>query len=150
MFKKIIYASDFSKHSQAAFDTLLDMVKSGKPEVILVHIVSEKDLDMTSNMEGFSSPHLEELRETLRKHFMQDAEKRMTAMTRTLRDAGVDVEERIYEGVPHNEIVKIASVEEADLIVIGSHGKSALEEFFIGSTTEKILRKAPCPVLVVR
>ncbi|MFP4460008.1 MAG: universal stress protein [Candidatus Zixiibacteriota bacterium] len=151
MYKKIVYATDFSKHSQAAFKQLQNVCECSKPdEVFVVHIIAHSSLAMETNMEGFASPHLSEIRDTLKKHFIEDSEKRMDTIVRVLRDMNIHTEQRIYEGVPHNEITKIADEEDCDLIIIGSHGKSQFEEFFIGSTTEKILRKANCPVLVVR
>ena len=53
-------------------------------------------------------------------------------------------------GNPYLEIVRLAEEESVDLIVLGTHGRTGLKHFLIGSVAEKVLRKAPCPVLVVR
>lgn len=66
-----------------------------------------------------------------------------------LRRAGVTVVERIVEGHPVAAILEAVRAESADLVVIATHGRRGFERMLLGSVTEKILRKAPCPVLTV-
>ncbi|MBN2373328.1 universal stress protein [bacterium] len=61
-----------------------------------------------------------------------------------------DIVKIIRFGSPYNEIINIAKEENIDLIVMGTHGRSGIAHFLIGSVTEKVIRTAPCPVLVVR
>ena len=61
-----------------------------------------------------------------------------------------DIVKIIRFGNPYHEIINIAKEENVDLIVIGTHGRSGIAHFLIGSVTEKVIRTAPCPVLVVR
>ena len=63
---------------------------------------------------------------------------------------GRDVRRVIRIGAPYVEIVKYAEEEAIDVIVVGTHGRSGLTHLLLGSTSEKIVRKAPCPVLTVR
>lgn len=56
----------------------------------------------------------------------------------------------VRTGSPYDEIVRFAQEAETDLIIISTHGRSGLKRFFLGSTAEKIVRHAPCPVLVIR
>lgn len=65
------------------------------------------------------------------------------------RDAGVPIETAVAEGDPVREILGRASESRADLLVIGTHGRGGFERWVLGSVTEKVLRKAPCPVLTV-
>jgi nucleotide-binding universal stress UspA family protein len=58
--------------------------------------------------------------------------------------------EEVREGTPHAEIVAFAAEAKVDLIVMGTHGRSGLAHMFLGSVTERVLRRAPCPVLAVR
>ena len=64
--------------------------------------------------------------------------------------AGLDVEVRRVEGIPHVEIVTLAEREQVDLIVMATHGRGFFSHAILGSTTERVVRRAPCPVLVVR
>ena len=64
--------------------------------------------------------------------------------------AGLDVEHVILRGMPFLEIIRYAKANEVDLIVIGTHGRSGMEHIIFGSTAEKVVRKAPCPVLSVK
>jgi nucleotide-binding universal stress UspA family protein len=65
------------------------------------------------------------------------------------RNSGVPVEARVSEGRPTAEIVRVAREMPADLIVMGTHGRTGFDRLVLGSVTEKVLRQAPCPVLTV-
>jgi nucleotide-binding universal stress UspA family protein len=67
-----------------------------------------------------------------------------------LTEKGVDFSERLLEGPPRQAVAEVASRESCDLIVIGSRGLSDLEGLFLGSVTHRVLRVAPCPVMVIR
>jgi len=64
--------------------------------------------------------------------------------------AGVDASFLVWEGEPGDAIVAAADSESADLIVVGSHGRSGVSRFFIGSVSDFVVRHAHCPVMVVR
>jgi nucleotide-binding universal stress UspA family protein len=76
----------------------------------------------------------------------ENLEKLVDVPTRAL----IEVECRVVEGVAFAEIVRIARDEEIGLIVIATHGLSGIAHLLLGSTTEKVVRKAPCPVLTVK
>ncbi|HET7318751.1 MAG TPA: universal stress protein, partial [Nitrospirota bacterium] len=61
-----------------------------------------------------------------------------------------EVEKMVVRGVPFVEIIKTAKDKNADMIVIGTHGRTGIDHMLFGSTAEKVVRKAPCPVLAVR
>lgn len=63
---------------------------------------------------------------------------------------GLQVQPLVLNGVPFVEIVRCARDREADLIVLGTHGRSGLAHLLIGSVAERVVRKAPCPVLTVK
>jgi nucleotide-binding universal stress UspA family protein len=65
-------------------------------------------------------------------------------------DSDVEVETVVALGVPYMEIVKLAEQRRIDLIAIATHGRGFLSHLVLGSTTERVLRHAPCPVLVIR
>lgn len=65
-------------------------------------------------------------------------------------EAGVDVESVVEDGTPHQTILNYADSEDADLIVMGTHGRSGLDRYLLGSVTERIVRSSEVPVLTVR
>ena len=64
--------------------------------------------------------------------------------------AGVRARGFLLEGVPHEQIVRIAKSRRADLVVMGTHGRSGLAKLFLGSVAGRVVAAAPCPVLTVR
>jgi len=65
-------------------------------------------------------------------------------------ERGMDVELEVLEGSPEKQIVDFADEWGADLVVMGKHGKHGVGRIMMGSTVSRVLRKAPCPVMVVR
>jgi len=61
-----------------------------------------------------------------------------------------DVDKSVLLGVPYEEIIKFADKEKIDLIIMGTYGRSGLDRFIFGSVAERVVRKAPCPVMTVR
>ncbi len=78
------------------------------------------------------------------------AENRLTSLATSLRDKGVAVETLAKEGYPPEVIVDEAETAQADLIVMGTHGRSGLAHLLLGSTAERVVQHAKCPVLTVR
>ncbi|MGE5849127.1 MAG: universal stress protein, partial [Candidatus Methylomirabilota bacterium] len=64
--------------------------------------------------------------------------------------AGVPVETRVVTGIPYDDILRIGAELRADLIIMGTHGRTGVSHLFMGSVAEKVVRRAPCPVLTVR
>jgi nucleotide-binding universal stress UspA family protein len=82
---------------------------------------------------------------------LEDEGERATAeIAAELRDAGVDTVTTVDEGVPHKTILRYADENDADLIVMGTHGKTGLDRLLLGSVTEKVVRSSETPVLTVR
>jgi nucleotide-binding universal stress UspA family protein len=78
------------------------------------------------------------------------AEASLEARASDLRQRGVKASWRATTGVPSEEIVEIARQEHAEMIVMGTHGRSGLDRILLGSVAERVIRLAPCPVLTVR
>jgi nucleotide-binding universal stress UspA family protein len=83
-------------------------------------------------------------------HMRNELTRRLTDVQRTALTAGVrEVEMKLMEGQPYREIVRAAEDTHAQLIVMGSHGRTGLAHILLGSVAERVVRKAPCPVIVV-
>jgi nucleotide-binding universal stress UspA family protein len=79
-----------------------------------------------------------------------EVRKRMDAIERELEKNGLTVKVRVERGIPFREILRVEEEEGVSAIVIGSHGKTNLEEMLLGSVSEKVIRKSKKPVLVVK
>jgi len=77
------------------------------------------------------------------------SQKLLDCIPEDIRD-DMDVEATVIQGIPFAEIISTAKEKEIDMIVIGSHGRTGISHMMLGSVSEKVVRKAPCPVLTVR
>ncbi len=80
---------------------------------------------------------------------MQETTARLVEVTARAGGLGLSVQPRIATGIPSKEVIAVAGAEDADLVVVGTRGKTGLEHVLLGSTAERIIRTAPCPVLAV-
>ncbi|MBI2252028.1 MAG: universal stress protein [Armatimonadetes bacterium] len=133
-FKKILFPSDFSACSQQAFNYLLKL--KNVEEVVLAHIQDERII------KPYLLYKLEE--------FNQKDKKRLKEMKEKLESSGIKVKEYLELGIPYMKIIKWAQEEKVSLILMGSHGKTALKEMLLGSVSEKVLEKCLSSVLIVK
>jgi len=144
---KILYPTDFSQHSQAAIPLALDLAKRYEAELHCLHAV---DLQHEFFMEGgYVIPLQTEPIDWQRTH-KAALEHMNEFVNRHMPERSDPVKQVIAEGKPFEQIIRYARQEKIDLIVIGTHGHSALASMLIGSVAEKVVRKAPCAVLIVR
>ena len=141
-FTRILAPTDFSEHSELALETAMELAPAGGT-VVLCHVVD--DAPLTYGYIGVAVPTQDMLA-----RLAQGAEKDLREFKPKTSKPDVLLERRVVHGNPYLEIVRLAEEESVDLIVLGTHGRSGLKHFLIGSVAEKVLRKAPCPVLVVR
>jgi nucleotide-binding universal stress UspA family protein len=81
---------------------------------------------------------------------MKQATRDLVELKARATDRGIPVHTRIATGIPSEEVLAAAAAEDSDLIVVGTRGRTGLEHVVLGSTAERIIRTAPCPVLAVR
>jgi nucleotide-binding universal stress UspA family protein len=142
--RKILYPTDFSESSLEALKYAVSFARDFKARLVLMHVVNEKIFS-----EGLSLPRLE-APEALGQEMAAEAERQLRMLIPADQRAGLDVEMVILHGMPFLEIIRYAKANDVDLIVIGTHGRSGMEHIIFGSTAEKVVRKAPCPVLSVK
>ena len=142
--KKILYPTDFSESSLEALKYAISFARSSGAKLVLMHVVNEKIFS-----EGLSLPRLE-APEALGQEMAAEAGRQLRMLIPADQRVGLDVEMVILNGMPFLEIIRYAKANNVDLIVIGTHGRSGVEHIIFGSTAEKVVRKAPCPVLTVR
>ena len=150
MFTKILYPTDFSEKSNHALDMVKKLKEAGAREIILVHCVDIREVNTMAEMEGFSSLQYDSIIDEVHEELHRKASDRIEKISNDLMSNGFKVEERLVDGIPYKEILRIAEKENVDLIVMGSSGKGLLAEVVLGSTTDKVVREAKVPVIIVK
>ena len=153
--KKILLATDGSKHSLHAAKKTAQIAKSNDSEVIIVNVLQPyKPLGTVPNpMPGeFLGPIDVEAYYTIDNE--EDVKKRgnevMESTKKIFDDYSVEVKTRALKGNVAKAVIDEAIKEKTDLIVVGATGLGGLSEWLLGSTAHKIARNAPCPVMIVR
>jgi len=134
----ILVPVDFSKSSLDALQYALDMAQHYDAQLILLHVVEPYHADM-----------LMDTTEIQRKAHSA-AHERLTKLTEATVKAWPRTGRELRAGHPATTITALAKRTNADLIVMGTHGYTGLKHAVIGSVAEQVVRRAPCPVLVVR
>jgi nucleotide-binding universal stress UspA family protein len=142
--KKIILSTDFSEASYHAMEYAVYMSKKFGAELDIVHVVFDETYLMTMYIpQGTLQGVLGELETGAQQH-IDEFLKNCPPLD------GVKYKTKLLKGTPHNEIIKYAEESGADMIVIGTHGRTGIEHVLFGSTAEKIISRASCPVVTVR
>ncbi len=145
MFRKILYPTDFSDVSKNAIEYIGQLKGSGVEEILVLHVIDERD---------FQYRYLYVMDESgdkgLKQRMKDEATKELDEIKNKLKDCGFKITSRIEFGVPLKEILRAEQKEDISIIIIGSHGKSNVEEMLLGSVSEKVVRKCKKPVLVVK
>jgi len=133
----ILHPTDFSDRSQFAFRVACALARDYGARLVVLHA---DYLPVALYGEVIAPPRPEGYRETITDQLHQF----------TPPDPNIQVEYRLNEGEPVTEILGVAEEINADLIVMGTHGRTGLERLLMGSVAEQVLRRAACPVLTVR
>jgi universal stress protein A len=140
--KRILVPIDFSVPSQEALEYARGFARCFDGEIVLLHAVPPIGTSYFPEAPIFSGSEEKEL---------EVEEMNLQAVAREgPLDASIRVETLVRRGLPAHEIVEAAREIDADLIVIATHGYTGWKHFCIGSTTERVVRAAPCPVFVLR
>ena len=137
--QKILVPVDGSEHSRRAAAYAAELAKITDGEVMLIHC--HKSFPVV-----LGEPYFQNAINKI----MKQAEELLEPFRKILQDAGVDYSEKILEGPAAKAICEAAEIEKADMIVMGSRGRNDLEGLLLGSCTHRVLKTAPCPVLVIR
>jgi len=147
MFKprEILVPTDFSSCSERALMQAVELAEQFGSKIHLAHVSTQDPEHMP--MFFLDDDKLNELTNHINHHNSEEVNK---LINKHIAPKNIDHETHLLEGSPYDEIIKLADRLNIDLIVISSKGKNALEGFFFGSTTEKVVRKAKCSVFVSR
>jgi universal stress protein A len=140
---KILFATDFSEASELAFQYAILQAKQFNAKLLVFHVINELEFPIHGIFPD---------------HYVEDFKKEMaTAADRMMKEFCdkncKDFEAcqcKIEAGIPFKKIVEKAEAEDVSLIVIGTHGRTGAKHVVMGSTAEKVVRSASCPVMSVR
>jgi universal stress protein A len=141
--KRILVPTDFSKYSLNALKYAAAFAEKFQTDLYLLHVVQDLSLFVPDALSG-TPPYLPPadqmlaaVRESLDRLALQELDK-------------LTVHRLVREGAPFYEIIACARENDVDMIIMGTHGRGLLAHMLMGSVAEKVVRKAPCPVLTVR
>lgn len=143
--RRILHATDFSPASTPALKRAIEMAKANRAALLILHVMTPPSLAMPA--EGYVPPRLyQEIENSAR----AEAQKRLKALVHRAKQGGARASGLLLEGVPHERIARAVRSKKADLLVIGTHGRSGLAKLFLGSVATKLIATVSCPVLTVR
>lgn len=147
LFPKILVPVDFSPCSEEAFRVALSLARAYGSKIALLHVIDTATLDRLNQL-GLALPS-EEARQ--KKRLRHQARLNARRLLQSEEAKGLSITRLLAEGSPFVEIARAARSEQAGLVVMGSYGGQGgrVEKIFFGSTAEKVVRTAGCPVLCV-
>ncbi|GJQ64470.1 MAG: universal stress protein [Melioribacteraceae bacterium] len=141
--KKILVPIDFSDYSKSSLRYSVDFALNFNASLHLVYVIEPAIYPADFSMGQISVPAIEV--ETTEK-----AQEELSRLASEIIADKLDSTTEIRTGRPFIEIIECASEQNSDLIIIATHGHTGVEHLLFGSTAEKVVRKAPCPVLTLR
>ena len=142
-FKTILFATDFSESSDYAFQYALSLAECFDARLVILHVINEP-----VDLRGFYLPHISF--DKLEEEIEQGARKLMEQFERKFLGDFKNFTSIVAPGIPYDEIIDRAASEGAELIVLGTHGRTGLDHVLFGSTAEKVVRKSEIPVMTIR
>ena len=140
--KKVLVPTDFSDSARHALRYDISFAKEYGAELVLLHVVENLTVGYASDL--FPVPMAEVFQE-----ISGYAKTELAKLAGEAKERDVRVTELVAQGKPSAEIIRYAAENAVDMIVLGTHGKGILDQALFGSTTERVVRRAPCPVLTV-
>ncbi len=140
--RRILVPFDFSEYSEKAFTWALAMAERWRARLLLLHVVPQPSYPPMLMGTYFNVAEFEASLKT-------EAEARAKEFVGKTSHKTVPIDAKIIIGEPFSDICRIAEEEKADLLIMGSHGRTGLSHVLLGSVAERVVRYAPCPVLVV-
>ena len=142
--KTILHPTDFSESSKHAMTYAISFAEEFEAKLVLLHVIEEISSALYFDM--LQAPPLTQLMVNIEKQARQALDEVLPPELR----GKLPAEYILRKGVPFVEILRCAGQVKADMIVLGTHGRTGLKHALFGSVAEKVVRKAVCPVLSVR
>lgn len=142
MFKRILVATDASEYSRRAFKTALDFAQKFQAEIVLLFVAYTPEAYWGYNSAYSIEITLEEIEERGRLT--------LEATLEGINTQNIPVKKKVIQGHPSTIILEEVVTENIDLVVMGSHGYGPIAGAVLGSVSQRVLRRATCPVLIVK
>jgi nucleotide-binding universal stress UspA family protein len=145
-YKNVLFCTDFSANAQAALPYSIDLAKKYGAALHVVHVYQEPEhvaeFEMSSNIKSdwIRVAHL----------LGTEKEKKLKEICENITKEMGSCLPKMLRGKPHTEILRYAGESRIDLIVMGSHGLSGLEQVLFGSTADRVMRESSCDVLIIK
>ena len=146
--KKILVPTDFSKPAGIATDVAADIARKSGAELTLLHVIEEA-VGNSLNVEGQVTADAGWEEKLFNLKLIEKAKKQMAKASEDPKFEGIKLKTVLRVGTPYHGMNKIITEKKVDLVVMGTAGRSDMEQMIIGSNTEKVVRTAGCPVLTV-
>jgi nucleotide-binding universal stress UspA family protein len=143
----ILVATDLSEASAPATAYAFSLARALNAHLYIIYVVSEDDVRALTAIRGYLQSEVTPA--ALVETFYTEADKRLTTLVEEAHATDLVPERLIVTGQPAAAIISWATAKQAQLIIIGTHGRRGVTRFFMGSVAERVLREAPCAVLVV-
>lgn len=146
--RRILVPTDFSDQARNAFEVAVAIAQKTGAAIKLLHVVempSSYSFSATGDLVGGNG-----MEQVYMMKLLENTKYRMSELIRTIRHEGVEVVQEVDADNVIRKIRRVISDDKVDLVVMGSKGSSGMDEFLIGSNTEKVVRTAGCPVLTVK
>lgn len=143
LIKNILIPIDFSDYSKNALRYAVQFAKNFQAKMYLIYVVEPMIYPADFSMGQVAIPSMDA-------DLQNRAEEELKNLANNFVDSSLELETLIKTGKPFVEINETAKEIDADLIIMATHGHTGVEHLLFGSTAEKVVRKAPCPVLTLR
>jgi nucleotide-binding universal stress UspA family protein len=143
-YKKVLFCTDFSENADHAFDYAYGIAKRDEGLLYILHVIPENP--HREFVDGFLG---DEVAEKVQRAIQEDLDTNYQEHYISKIPEGISFEIVTKSGKEAKEILKFVKKEQADLIVMGTHGRAGMEHVFFGSVTEKVIRHSPISVLVI-
>ena len=144
MLNKIMIATDGSDASRHAASLAIGLAKQSAGKVIAVYVV---DIQRLAHLPGYTTLH--GLKKNLLDVMLKEGEEAVAYIKGKSKDEGVSFEKVILKGNPSDELLRYSKELGADILIIGSIGRTGISKFLLGSVAEKVVRHSEVPVMVV-
>lgn len=142
--QRVLFATDFSRASARAFDTAVSLSKANGGALTILHVIAPFTPIMSEQYIGTQTW------EKIDREGREWAKRELVKLTKKATKAGIRATSLVAVGEPSRQIVRTARSKNADLLVLGTHGRTGLARFFLGSVAMRVAATAACPVVTVR
>lgn len=142
-FKRIIVATDLTPASEPAVLEAALLAKENGADLLVTHVYRPPSISQAQSVAGG-------VYEEWDRNIRAEVEGKLRVLVENVAKEGVRAEALVLAGQPYEAIVEAAKLNDADLVVMGTHGRKGVARFFLGSVASRVISTAPCPVMTVR